>query len=71
MVSVFVLTVAAFVIIFIDVGEYREVRRRNRLTADTYRDIVTGIRLSSIRVTITSHVSQVDDLLFYSPGGGV
>lgn len=53
MVSVFVLTVAAFVIIFIDVGEYREVRRRNRLTADTYRDIVTGIRLSSIRVTIS------------------
>lgn len=53
MVSVFVLTVAAFIIIFIDVGEYREVRRRNRLTADTYRDIVTGIRLSSIRVTIS------------------
>lgn len=57
MVFVFVFMVVVFVIIFIDVGEYREVRRRNCLIVDIYRDIVIGIRLLSICVIIISYVS--------------
>lgn len=52
MVFVFVFMVVVFIIIFIDVGEYREVRRRNCLIVDIYRDIVIGIRLLSICVII-------------------